>query len=165
MTMLFSCTIRQNTTSWNQHGLVPLSPAHQLCGLCLLGPPPCFCLCHISCFKAPFLGSLLLGPPVSPFASSHPCSLTGLWSPSPLCCPLGSLHHEPLLPTTFLLSSPFHPITQPSRLPLLQFTPLSPLHVKILSLGRGLGRGGGWDKTKGEDFLDVVQTEKDRWKK
>lgn len=85
----------------------------------VLGPPPCFCLCHISCFKAPFLGSLLLGPPVSPFASSHPCSLTGLWSPSPLCCPLGSLHHEPLLPTTFLLSSPFHPITQPSRLPLL----------------------------------------------
>lgn len=111
ITMLLSCTVKQDTPSWNQHGLVPLSPAYQLGGLCRLGLPPRFCLCHISCFKAPFLGSLLLGPSVSPFASSHPCSLSGLWSPSMPCCPLGSLHHQPLLPTTLLLSSPFHPVT------------------------------------------------------
>ena len=122
-------------------------------------------------FQSPVSGFPAPWPPVSPFASSHPCSLSGLWSPSTLCCPLGSLHRQPLPPTTFLLSSPFHPITlsllsSPSPVHASVSPVLStPLPVKILSLGRGLGRGGGWDRTKGEDFLDVVRTKKDGWKK
>lgn len=165
MTMLFSCAIKQDTTSWNQHGLVPLSPAYQLCGLRLLGLPPCFCLCHISCFKAPFLGSLLLGPPVSPLLPAIPAHSLDSGVPAHYVVPWGHCITNPCSPPPFffpLLSIPSHSAFSP---------PPSPVHASVSPsredsfLGKRVGERRGLGQNKGEDFLDVVQTEKDRWKK
>lgn len=100
-------------------------------------------------FQSPVSGFPAPWPPSLPLCFQP--SLLTLWtlesqhamlSPRVTASPTPAPHH-----LSSFLFFPSHR-TQPSRLPLLQFTPLSPLHVKILSLGRGLGRGGGWDKTR-----------------
>lgn len=119
-------------------------------------------------FQSPVLGSLFLGPPVSPFASSHPISLSGLWSPSTLCCPLGSLHYQPLPPTTFLFSSPFHPITlslpsspfSSSRL-CLPCSFYSPSREDSF-LGKRVGERRGLGQSKGRG-LPRCGSDRERW--
>lgn len=102
--------------------------------------------------------------PVSGFPAPWPLSLPLCFQPSLL--PLWTLESQhamlspgvtasptpaPHHPSAFLSfpsrhTQAFSPPTSPVHAPVSPVLS-TPLHVKILSLGRGLGRGGGWDKT------------------
>lgn len=113
-----------------------------------------------------FLGSLLLGLPVSPFASSHPAPSLDSGVPACHVVPWGhcTTNPAPHHPSAF---SPFHPITL--RLLASPFSSSRPclpdLSPSVKILGKRVGERRGAGIKQGRGLLDVVQTEKDRWKK